>query len=399
MSRQDLRDVPPHQVPVRLARLGQPDGVRDRVGDLGPDRRPHRPAQGDLHRRRWCGASPPSARRCRSRSRCCSFCRAVVGVGEGAYGPSANALLCAAAPPEKRGRALGIYNIGMAFGGTSGLVLGNVLALEDGWRNVFWIAGGPVDPARASARRSWRRPARLDAPDQAPRPRLPAVADLSDGARGRHPVDVRRQRAGRLVAQADHRGATLLDRPSAASTWPASGWCAASGGVVAGGYCGRRAQPPRGAAATRCAIGLSADRAVPFGVASLLVTHKPTFMVLTAITVFLLSVYNGPSAAVVDELGPPAVRAPRCRRSDVLDPRARQRPRRPVVGWIADRSSVVARAADRRSSPSAIAGVLFMIVARRQRKRGEPRVTTTQQYYDRFSPRPTTTSATAATTA
>ena len=31
---------------------------------------------------------------------CCSLCRAVVGVGEGAYGPSANALLCAAAPPE-----------------------------------------------------------------------------------------------------------------------------------------------------------------------------------------------------------------------------------------------------------------------------------------------------------
>src|SRR5947207_15285359 len=41
-------------------------------------------------------------------------CRAIVGVGEGAYGPSANTLLCAAAPPDKRGRALGIYNVGMA---------------------------------------------------------------------------------------------------------------------------------------------------------------------------------------------------------------------------------------------------------------------------------------------
>src|SRR5262245_25537445 len=70
-------------------------------------------------------------------------CRAVVGVGEGAFGPSANALLCADAPPEKRGRALGIYNIGMAFGATSGLVLGNLLAPIIGWHNVFWIAGGP----------------------------------------------------------------------------------------------------------------------------------------------------------------------------------------------------------------------------------------------------------------
>src|SRR5262245_56434855 len=51
--------------------------------------------------------------------------RAIVGVGEGAYGPSANTLLCADAPPERRGRALGIYNVGMAFGATTGLVLGN----------------------------------------------------------------------------------------------------------------------------------------------------------------------------------------------------------------------------------------------------------------------------------
>src|SRR4029077_4943362 len=71
------------------------------------------------------------------------FFRALVGVGEGAYGPSANTLLCADAPPEKRGRALGIYNIGMALGGTSGLVVGTMLAPLVGWRGVFWIAGGP----------------------------------------------------------------------------------------------------------------------------------------------------------------------------------------------------------------------------------------------------------------
>ena len=47
--------------------------------------------------------------------------RAVVGLGEGAYGPSANALLCAGASPEKRGRAIGIYNTGMALGGAAGI--------------------------------------------------------------------------------------------------------------------------------------------------------------------------------------------------------------------------------------------------------------------------------------
>src|SRR5213079_243239 len=73
------------------------------------------------------------------------FFRAVVGVGEGAYGPSANTLLCADAPPEKRGRALGIYNVGMAFGATTGLVLANSLTanLSWDWHTVFWIAGAP----------------------------------------------------------------------------------------------------------------------------------------------------------------------------------------------------------------------------------------------------------------
>ena len=94
-------------------------------------------------------------------------CRAVVGVGEGAYGPSANALLCAAAPPEKRGRALGIYNIGMAFGATSGLVLGNALAAKIGWRNVFWIAGGP-SILLAAAAAFVAAPARLDRPTKLP---------------------------------------------------------------------------------------------------------------------------------------------------------------------------------------------------------------------------------------
>ncbi len=112
------------------------------------------------------------------------FFRALVGVGEGAYGPSANTLLCADAPPEKRGRALGIYNIGMALGGTSGLVLGTVLAprgrlarrlLDRGWaldsadrdwrpsspRPTGWCARrrSPRVPTCCRRRTSWRWPA------------------------------------------------------------------------------------------------------------------------------------------------------------------------------------------------------------------------------------------------
>src|SRR6187549_997239 len=103
------------------------------------------------------------------------LCRAVVGVGEGAYGPSANTLLCAAAPPEKRGRALGIYNVGMALGGTTGLVLGTLLAPRMGWRGAFWIAGAPSMLLALLA-------AFVASPSRLPRPKaLPARAYLLSG--------------------------------------------------------------------------------------------------------------------------------------------------------------------------------------------------------------------------
>src|SRR4029077_8418369 len=75
------------------------------------------------------------------------FFRALVGVGEGAFGPSANALLCADAPPDKRGRALGIYNVGMALGGAGGgavaLLAAGVLAPVLSWRGALLVAGVP----------------------------------------------------------------------------------------------------------------------------------------------------------------------------------------------------------------------------------------------------------------
>ena len=131
------------------------------------------------------------------------------------------------------------------------------------------------------------------------------------------------------------------------------------------------------------AIGVSLIAAVPFGVASLLIRHEVAFMVLTAITVFLLSVYNGPAAAVVDELGPPRFAATLQSFAMFWIHVLGNAPAGSVVGWIADRSSV-AFGLQAAVAAMGIAGVLFMIVARRQ-QRGDHRVTTTQQYYDRFS--------------
>jgi len=114
------------------------------------------------------------------------------------------------------------------------------------------------------------------------------------------------------------------------------------------------------------AIGISMLLAVPFGVPALLVTWRPGFMVLTALTAFLLSVYNGPSAAVVDELGPPqfaaTLQAVFMFGIHVLG----NAPAPSMIGWIADSTSV-ATALQAAILAFGLSGVAFMIVARRQR--------------------------------
>jgi predicted MFS family arabinose efflux permease len=76
------------------------------------------------------------------------------------------------------------------------------------------------------------------------------------------------------------------------------------GGVVTGGILGDKiGHHRRGGHAL--VMGLSLVLAVPLGLGCLLITNKPIFAISTAVTVFLLSMYNGPAAVVVDQLAPP----------------------------------------------------------------------------------------------
>jgi MFS transporter, Spinster family, sphingosine-1-phosphate transporter len=305
------------------------------------------------------------------------FFRALVGVGEGAYGPSANSLLCADAPPEKRGRALGIYNVGMAVGGTSGLVLGAMLAPVLGWRAVFWIAGGPsILLALGSAF--------ISAPDRLPRPTsLPArsyllsptyIAALAGGVLATFG-------ASSLIFWA--RWVIIEDRHFSVvvgSIFMAIvGLVCGAGGVIAGGLAGD-ALSRRARGGHALAIGVSMLLAFPAGAISLLIPSREAFMVLTCVAVFLLSVYNGPSAAVVDELGPPqyaaTLQAVFMFGLHVLG----NAPAPSVVGWIADKlgplpsttglpqQGTISMGLQVGMLAFLLSGVLFVIVARRQRR-------------------------------
>lgn len=71
------------------------------------------------------------------------FCRAMVGVGEAGYGSASQALIAEYYKERRRAWALGIYSVGTALGGVSGVWLGGVLAEAYGWRLAFLWLGIP----------------------------------------------------------------------------------------------------------------------------------------------------------------------------------------------------------------------------------------------------------------
>jgi len=105
-------------------------------------------------------------------------CRAMVGVGEAGYGPAAQALIAEFYQGRRRAFAIGVYSVGMAFGGVLGVWLGGVLMERYGWRATFVIMGVPAFVLAVLASRL-REPLR-----RAPAPLLAAVRGwISRGVR------------------------------------------------------------------------------------------------------------------------------------------------------------------------------------------------------------------------
>ncbi|HEY2729645.1 MAG TPA: MFS transporter [Polyangia bacterium] len=292
------------------------------------------------------------------------FFRALVGVGEGAYGPSANALLCADAPPEKRGRAMGIYNVGMALGGTLGLCLGALLEPLIGWRNVFWLAGAPsMMLALTSA--FIAAPARVELPTKLPawkyllKPTY--ILALAGGVTATFGASALIFWTRQLVIEVRHLSVLV------GSVYMLFvGLVCGVGGVVVGGYAGDRLSR-RAKGGHALAIGVSMLLAVPVGCVALFIEPKVAFMIFTAVAAFLLSVYNGPSAAVVDELGPPQFAAT-LQAVFLFGIHVLGNATAPsAVGELYDRSASLPLALLSAVAAFGVSGILFCIVARRQR--------------------------------
>jgi predicted MFS family arabinose efflux permease len=233
--------------------------------------------------------------------------RACVGIGEAAYGPASNAILCEV-DPHRKARLNAIYNGGMFAGACAGLYLGGLL----GFPRAFEIV---AVPGFVFAMLAWR----LDIPGR--RTDAPArIEKFSEAAREmiqgvRRTLSIPTLR-WMLVS------ATLISFASGGyTTWivdftvqvkgmsqdearPLYAVIALSGGVLgvlSGGYIGDRwqAHSKRGRVLT---IALGFLAAVPFCIGVILVDHGWPYIVIAWLLMFFLPFYNGPMPAVIDDV-------------------------------------------------------------------------------------------------
>jgi len=68
-------------------------------------------------------------------------CRGLVGIGEAAYAPAAQAMISDSFPVEHRALTQAIFASGMLMGGAAGLALGGIMGERHGWQYAFLIVG------------------------------------------------------------------------------------------------------------------------------------------------------------------------------------------------------------------------------------------------------------------
>src|SRR5262245_6166986 len=96
-------------------------------------------------------------------------CRLGVGVGEASCAPAANSVLGDLFPPEKRGRAIGVFMLGLPLGLALSYVVSGEIAQALSWQAALFVAGAPglILAALALGLPEPKRGA-MDAPSPAP---------------------------------------------------------------------------------------------------------------------------------------------------------------------------------------------------------------------------------------
>ena len=234
--------------------------------------------------------------------------RALVGVGEAAYGPASNAILCEV-DPAKKARLNAIYNGGMFAGACAGLWLGGTL----GFPRAFRLVGLPGF-AFAVLLMMLKIPPRRTGVRKASAPSFSAVVRTM-GQAIRRTFSIRTLRwmlvSGVCASFAAGGYVTWIvdftvkvKGMSQAEARPLYALIALTGGiagVVVGGTLGDHWQrySPRGRVLT-IATGFLA--ATPFCLGIIFIDHGIPYIVVSWLLMFFLPFYNGPMPAVIDDV-------------------------------------------------------------------------------------------------
>src|SRR5262249_55846753 len=79
--------------------------------------------------------------------------RAMVGIGEASYGPTASAMVSDLFPRHRRGLVNALFNAAIPLGGAIGVMAGGLVGSRYGWRTAFLLVGLPSFALMALA---WR---------------------------------------------------------------------------------------------------------------------------------------------------------------------------------------------------------------------------------------------------
>ena len=245
--------------------------------------------------------------------------RALVGIGEASYGPTASAMVSDLFPRERRGFVNALFNAAIPLGGAIGVMAGGLVGSRYGWRTAFMLV---ALPSIALTLLAWR----LGDPPRGAHDSLP-VADRSrppdsffEGVVGlfRTPTFVMVCAVGMLVAFSigafNHWLPLYLHRVKQFSVAEASFWfgvlSAAGGflGVVSGGFVGDllARRTPAGHLLT---IAGGFLLAAPAGIVMILARDRAVFLPALFFAVAFLVLYIGSVNAVIHNVVHPALRA------------------------------------------------------------------------------------------
>jgi MFS family permease len=236
------------------------------------------------------------------------FLRGMVGIGEAAYGPASNTILCEVRP-EQKARLNAIYNGGMFAGACAGLWLGGVLGFPRAFEVVAvpgFFLGVVVLFLRVPARR-------VDL-DERVRPSMREVwRQMVDGVRRTLRIPTLRWMlvSGVLISFAAGGYITWIvdftvqvkgmSQEAAAPFYALTALTGGVLGVLSGGILGDRWQrrTPRGRVLT---IALGFFCAFPFCICVMLIDHGLPYYITGWFLMFFIPFYNGPMAAVIDDV-------------------------------------------------------------------------------------------------